>query len=193
MRSYLFLFLILLPWAVNAQKLHYDVILMDKKIGTMVVSKIPDAGGERYLLSSETSAKVLFIKQDSKIAFDVLYKGGHLISSMYKSEKKDDNILTHVEKNDAHYKVSYNNKLSYVKNNITFSSIQLYFREPVGVSSIFVERIGNFLTLKKNGSNEYEYLQPDGTRSIYRYQNGKLKEVELKRSMGSVYIRPVQA
>ncbi len=176
---------------VFAQKLQYDVILMGKKIGEMSLTKSHGEGGERYLMSSESSAKVLFVKQDSKINFDVLYKGGSMVKSLYVSEKKDDNIITKVNRENNLYKVSYNNQASHVKENIAFSSILLYFKEPVGINRVFVERIGDFLPLKKTAPGEYEYLQPDGTRSIFRYSQGKLKEIELKRSMGSVYIRPV--
>lgn len=176
---------------VFAQKLQYDVILMGKKIGEMSLSKSYGEHGERYIMNSESSAKVLFVKQDSKVNFDVLYKGGSMIKSLYVSEKKDDNIITKVNKENNLYKVSYNNQASHVKENIVFSSILLYFKEPIGINRVFVERIGDFLPLKKTAPGEYEYLQPDGTRSIFRYSQGKLKEIELKRSMGSVYIRPV--
>lgn len=190
-RVLLFFALFALSQSLFAQKLQYEIFLMGKKIGDVSLSKSHGEHGERYLMSSESSAKVLFVKQDSKVNFDVLYKGGSMIKSLYISEKKDDNITTKVNKENSIYKVLYNDKPSHVKEHISFSSILLYFKEPVGVNKVFVERIGDFLPLKKTAAGEYEYLQPDGTRSIYRYHQGKLKEIELKRSMGSVYIRPV--
>lgn len=174
---------------LSAQNLQYEVILMNKKIGDMSVTKTNSEHGDRYILNSESMAKVLFIKQSSKVNFDVLYNSGGLVKSLYISEKKDDNITTKVHKEDLLYKVNSNNTLSNFKENIAFSSILLYFKEPVGVSRIFIERLGAFLPLKKTGTGQYEYLQPDGTTSIYRYKAGVLHEIELKRGIGSVYIR----
>ncbi|MCO5229816.1 MAG: hypothetical protein M9958_01540 [Chitinophagales bacterium] len=186
---YLFFLVFLSITFGNAQQHDFDVILMNKKIGEMSVSKIHSGSSERYSLNSETSAKVLFIKQDSKVNFNVVYNGGALVESFYKSEKKDDNIITKVLKEGSLYKVNNNNQQSLVKDVIGFSSILMYFKEPIGITKVFVERFGGFLPLKKTAPNQYEYSQPDGTTSIYRYVQGVLKEIELKRTMGSVFIR----
>lgn len=188
--SLLFLLFTLTMISARAEKFQYEVILLGKKIGSMEISKLKVDQGDRYILQSESSAKVLFVKQDSKVSFDVLFNGGSLINSLYVSEKKDDNIITKVNKVNNLYKVSYNDKLHQVQEPIVFSSVLLYFKEPIGINRIFVERMGNFFPLKKTAPGQYEYLQTDGTKCIYRYVQGKLKEVELKRSMGSVYIRP---
>lgn len=190
MKALLLVLLTLSCGILQAQKIQYDVILMGKKIGNMEVVKSNGDFGERYIVQSESSAKVLFVKQDSKVSFDVLYKSGSLVNSLYVSEKKDDNIITKVNKHNNIYKVLFNDKSHQVQEQIQFSSVMLYFKEPVGIQKIFVERLGNFLPIVKSGPGQYEYLQPDGTKSIYRYTQGKLKEVELKRSMGSVFIRP---
>lgn len=186
----LFLLFFITLLQAKAEKYQYEVILMGKKIGEMEISKLSGEQGERYVVQSESSAKVLFVKQESKVSFDVLYKGGSLLNSIYISEKKDDNIVTKVNKVNNIYKVSFNEKSHQVNEPIVFSSVLMYFKEPIGVTKVFVERLGNFLPLTKSAPGQYEYLQPDGTKSIYRYAQGKLKEVELKRSMGSVFIRP---
>lgn len=189
-----FILFFVLSWCalstLSAEKYQYDVILMGKKIGDMEISKTQGEFGERYVVQSESSAKVLFIKQDSKVSFDVLYKGGSLLNSTYVSEKKDDNLITKVQKINNLYKVSSNEKTHHVQELISFSSVLMYFKEPIGVSKVFVERVGQFLPLVKSAPGQYEYLQPDGTKTIFRYAQGKIKEVEIKRSMGSVYIRP---
>ena len=186
-------FLILLSFSLGlnvfAQNFKYEVILLNKKIGDLNVSKTNSNGTERYLLNSESMAKVLFMKQSSKINFDVLFNSGSLVKSLYIIEKDDEHIRTQVHKEDNLYKVNSNNTMSSLKENIRFSSVMLYFKEPVGVSKVFIERIGGFVTITKSAANQYEYQQPDGTKCIYRYQSGVLKELEIKRSMGSIYIR----
>ncbi|MCO5233696.1 MAG: hypothetical protein LC105_07655 [Chitinophagales bacterium] len=190
MRFLFCVFLVLFSLQMSdAQQHDFDVILMNKKIGEMSVSKVHNGNNERYTLNSESSAKVLFIKQDSKVNFNVLYNGGVMVESFYKSEKKDDNIITKVLKEGSLYQVYNNNQKSLVKDQIGYSSIMMYFKEPIGITKVFVERFGGFLPLKKTASNTYEYSQPDGTTSIYKYFQGVLKEIELKRTMGSIFIR----
>ena len=191
MKRFISLFTVLMTcYTLIAQEYKYDVILLGKKIGDMTLSRLDQGDAERYLINSESQAKVLFVKQHSEVKFDVLFKSGILEKSHYSSVKKDDNIVTNVNRNTQGYSINSNNKHSNIKDRISYSSVLLYFKEPVGISKIFVERIGDFLPLKKTAQGVYEYLQPDGTRSIYRYLKGKLAEVELKRGMGSVFIRP---
>ena len=129
--------------SVSAEQLQFDVILMNKKIGEMVLTKTKEQKGERYILESESSAKVLFVKKDSKVSFNVLFNNGFLENSLYNSEKKDENIITKVSSTGGQYNVNYNDQTFALKGNIAFSSILLYFKEPIGVSKIFVERIGD--------------------------------------------------
>lgn len=174
-----------------AQIFKYEGILMNKKIGEMNVIKTNSEGSDRYILNSESIAKILFVKQSAKVSFDVLYNKGALVKSLYVSEKEDENIITKIHKESDLYKINSNNILFNFKGNIEFSSIMLYFKEPIGVTKVFVERIGKFVALTKTAASQYEYLQPDGTTCIFRYQAGLLKELEIKRGMGSVFIRKV--
>lgn len=174
-----------------AQNAQYEVILMGKKIGDVHLTKETDTHGDRYKMQSESHAKVMFVKKSSTVNFDVLFKGGALVESFYSSKKEGDNIVTRVNKASDTYRVVSNEKESSLKESIDFSSIMLYFKEPIGITQVFVERIGDFIPLKKLSEGEYSYLQPDGTTSIYRYLQGKLVEIQLKRGVGSVFIRPV--
>ena len=190
MRALILIFLSLsLGSNAFGQSFKYEVILMNKKIGDMSVTKTNSTSGERYILNSESTAKILFIKQSSKVNFDVLYNRGALVKSLYISEKDDENVRTQVHKADNLYKVNSNNALTHVKENIGFSSIMLYFKEPVGVTKIFIEREGGFLPIQKTGAGQYEYTLADGTKNTYRYQNGVLHEIEIRRGVGAVYIR----
>ena len=184
------LFIFLIAQSLFAQKYTFDVILMNKKIGEMNLQKLSSADGDRYVINSESEAKVLFVKENAKVSFDVLYKLGSLVKSLYTSDKKKENITTIVEKTGGEYNISHNGNKHLLKDNISFSSVMLYFTEPKGITKVFVERIGEFLPLKNVAYGVYEYLQPDGTKSIYRYSKGILKEIELKRGIGSVFLRP---
>lgn len=180
----------LMTLSVNAQELSYDVMLLGKKIGTTTISKMVENGGERYKLFSQSTAKVLFVKQSSEVLFDVFYQGGHLLSSLYKIVKDDENLTTTVKKSAQQYHVKSGSAQHTLSSPVSISSIHLYFKEPVGVSKVFLERIGNFVPITKLATGVYEYTLPDGVKNIYRYKSGKLYEVEIKKGAGSVFLRP---
>lgn len=140
---------------------------------------------------SESQAKIFFVKRTSSIHYDVLYQNGVLVKSSYDSQRDDGSTITEVLKDGDEYQVVHNGNSFKLKEDVHFSSVMLYYKEPVGISEIFVERIGKFLPLKKLSNGEYSYHQPDDTIGIFRYQNGKLLEVQLKRKIGSVFVRPV--
>jgi hypothetical protein len=189
-KSLLFACYFMLPFLSGAQEHQFDVMLMNKKIGTTVINKIIEAGGERYQLVSQSTAKVMFVKQSSDVFFDVFYKGGHLVSSLYKIAKEGEDIETKVNKAAGHYQVKSSLGSRTFTGTVTTTSIQLYFKEPIGISQVFLERIGDFVYLSKKAPGEYEYILPDGVKNIFRYKNGKLVEVEIKKGPGSVFLRP---
>jgi hypothetical protein len=179
-----------LPFALLGQEHRFDVVLLNKKIGTTTIKKVLENGGERYQLFSQTVAKVMFIKKESEIQFDVFFKGGQLLNSLYSIEKEDESIKTIVKKTANNYSVISGAVSRNFTGAVPISSIHLYFKEPVGVSKIFVERLGDFLPITKNAPGQYEYVLPDGIKNIYKYRNGALYEVEIKKGAGSVYMRP---
>jgi len=175
---------------MHAQEHRFDVVLMNKKIGTTTIKKVLENGGERYHLFSQSAAKVMFIKQESEILFDVFFKGGQLMNSLYTIEKDSESIKTIVKKIADQYSVVSGEAKRSFAGPVQVSSIHLYFKEPVGVSKIFIERLGDFLPITQKTAGEYEYILPDGVKNIYRYRNGALYEVEIKKGPGSVYLRP---
>jgi hypothetical protein len=180
----------LLPLVVIGQEHRFDILLMNKKIGTTTIKKVLENGGERYHLWSQTVAKVMFIKQESEINFDVFFKEGHLVSSLYKIVKDGENLETKVTRSAQQYQVVGTKGNRVFSASVPMSSVHLYFKEPAGVSKVFIERLGDFVNLVKKSAGEYEYVLPDGIRNIYRYKDGKLFELEVKRGAGSVYLRP---
>lgn len=182
-------FLLIATFA-RAEQMSFDILLMNKKIGTTLITRLTENGGERYKLFSESTAKVMFVKQQSEIIFDVFFKGGHMLHSLYRMQKDDEQLETTVKKVASAYQVVIGQESRSFSAPVMISSVQLYFREPVGISKVFVERLGDFIALKKTAEGVYEYLLPDGIRNIYRYKNGMLYELEIKKGMGSVFMRP---
>jgi hypothetical protein len=72
------------------------------------------------------------------------------------------------------------------KEDITMCMVDLYFKEPKGVTSVFSNMYAEKLQLKPMGGGKYQLITPDKKNSYYYYQNGKLVTVEADTPVGKV-------
>ena len=78
-----------------------------------------------------------------------------------------------------------------IKPPVDCSTVKLFFQEPCDTNKIFSERLGEYRLIKKTGEGVYEAEMKDGLTYIYRYKNGKLTELEMRKGLlGSVFLRP---
>ena len=80
--------------------------------------------------------------------------------------------------NGKHYYSLDGNKVPVAKP-VTFTSTQLFFKEPVGVSEIYVERLNIFTPIEKKEEGLYKTVV-DGSDNYYRYENGAMVEFRMK-------------
>lgn len=183
------LFLLLVSLATFAEEvLSFDMFLMKEKIGTMAVSrkKLNDST-ERFLFTSHTKAKILWLEYENSSRHEVIYESGKLIKSMHK-ETQNGKVkrFTNVVWDGSKYQVdSYRGKWT-IKEPITFSIPLLYFKDVRNVKRMFYDAEGDFVEVKNVSSGKYEFKGSDGTRSVYMYENGQLKRMEFFASIASV-------
>lgn len=195
MRAFLFVLLTaLLPLAIAAQKLSYDMYALGNKIGTMDIEKTIRAdGSEYYTLKSKATAKVLWSTRTSETIYEIVYKGGKLISSSHKYyENGKLEKYCYVTANGTKYDVkSYRQTTSFTEAP-TYSIVSVYFKEPKGINKIFYEAEGDFSSLKPSDEpGSYEFKSSDGNRNIYKYVNGKMMEAEFHVSIITVKVKRV--
>lgn len=167
-------------------------MLLGKAIGeTVIVKKTDEKGNVSYRLKSSSSVNMLFQERSTQMEFDVKYTNGTLHSSFCKVINNGEPATTEVTKMGNHYQVKRADTLSIIKEPIVFSSMELYFSEPVKHNRVFSERMGEFASFVKTGPAEYTNKVRDVTNT-YRYKNGKLYEVEIRKPLGSVYLRAKQ-
>lgn len=185
------IFFILLG-SIVAQNQSFDIFLFGKPIGTMTIEKSNAMNGvSTYKLRSKSEATVLFTKKKNELEFDVTYKDGFLFSSYSKNTVNDEvENYASASWDGAKYVCQNEQKKFTVGEKAPYSVVMLYFKEPVGVTKIFSERIGDFAELKNVSPGVYEFKMPNGDKNIYHFENGKIKEVEMKKSIGTAYMRP---
>lgn len=187
-----FILLILLFFAFQfaaAQEKIFDVVLLGKNIGqTTVVKKQDSQGHVSYNLNSNSNIQIFTKSRSSSMSFDIEYWGGKLYSAICDVISDGTQIITEISKNPSGYLIKKGNEIAKITDAVTYSSMELYFSEPINQKKVFSERMGEFVSFEKTAPGEYVNKLPDVT-NIYRYRNGALYEVEMKKKLGSAYLR----
>ncbi len=175
-----------------AQKHVYDVELFGKKIGQTIVERIDKGNGEvLFKLQSKSDVNILFTHKTSVMNTDVIYKDGKLISSYCKNVKDGVTEIVSVAWNGTKYIIKKGEEALQLTQLLDFSSILLYYGEPVGKTKIFSERLGQICSFVKTAEGEYECKLANGITNIYRYKKGVLYELEMSKG-ASVFMKLVQ-
>lgn len=172
------------------QSAKYDIILFGNSIGngTSSVSKT-SAGNLSYKLVTTASANVMFKERTSHSDIEMEYNGDVLQSCKMKREKDgewQDIKITY--ENGKHYFVENGKKYTVVKP-VTFTSTQLFFKEPIGVKEIYIERLNVFTPIVKESEGLYKTVI-DGGDNYYRYEKGVMVEFRLKKGV-NIYMNKV--
>lgn len=191
MFKYLILFLFVsFSFEVAAQSSEYDIVLFGKSIGDgEAVSKQIANGKTQYKLFTKAEANVMFKKRTSMTDIDLSYDGKTLTSC--KLDREKDGELQHIEiiyENGKHYFIEDGKKQA-VKKPITYTTTQLFFEEPIGVKEVYVERLNIFAPLEYEGDGVYKTVV-DGGDNYYRYENGVLVELRIKKGV-NIYMNKV--
>jgi len=174
------------------QKLKYDVFLLGNKIGETTVERRDSAGIKHYILRSNTDAKVLFVEKKSAMSTDVLYdKEGKMFAAFFLNIKNEEKFLTQTLWKNNMLTINKDGEQSEIPGSVNFSSVLLYFSEPKNLQKVFSERVGKFFEIVKQDDGTY-LASLDGHTAIYTYKAGKLIELELKSSLGSILMKLVQ-
>ncbi|HWB63982.1 MAG TPA: DUF6134 family protein [Chitinophagales bacterium] len=184
--------LIALQLLSSAQKLTYGIYLFGGRIGESVIDRtVVNDSVTHYTLHSSSEAHIFFSVRKIQLHYDVYFKNGFLFSSYSKHVRNDEVQLTNISLDGNHYNVTINGKnLCITGGLINCSTIRLFYNEPCSTDKMLSERLGEFRQVRKTGEGTYEADMSEGITYIYRYKNGKLIELEMKKGfLGSVYLR----
>jgi hypothetical protein len=191
LRAFFLPFFLLVFQFIAAQKNVYDIILFGNKIGQTIVERKETGNTIQYTLTSKSEANVLFTKKTSEMNYNIVYQNGQLLSAYVKNVKDGVTEISNILWQGTQYMIKKGAEILHINQPISFSSVQLYFTEPIGRASIFSERIGEYCRFTKTGEGVYECKLANGVSNIYRYRNGKLYELEMSKG-ASVYLRPAK-
>ncbi|MRG48679.1 hypothetical protein GFS24_26435 [Chitinophaga sp. SYP-B3965] len=175
------------------QSYTYEIRYANNTIGLLDVKQETSGAVRKIHIKSRISMKLLS-RMETDISVE--YHNTVLIKAQAsRASKGADSKETSTEKTEKGYNVvrkGVPGTLSTAQ--ITFSVSELYFGEPPkDLKEIYSETHGVFLKIKQLADKRYEVSTPDDRSIYYRYEKGKLMEVEVNHQFGKAYFRLIQA
>ncbi|WP_394357293.1 DUF6134 family protein [Dokdonia donghaensis] len=82
---------------------------------------------------------------------------------------------TYTRKQDSLFIISRDYKRpQFYKEPINYTTIQLYFEEPIGLTSCYSEQDGSINKLVALGNHSYKKVNAKGLENLYFYKDGRL-------------------
>lgn len=195
MREAAFWAILLLSFRLSAQSTVYkfDVLMNGDLIGTLTATK--NTTGKKVVknLSNTTKTKVFLLSIHVESEIYASYENDILTGSFaYRHVNRGaENIETTVKLlPDKRYKVAKNGVEKFLPSDaIRYTVVDLYFKEPKGLTSVFSNTHGDFIKMASISPNQYEITLPDGKKNIFTYLNGKLMKVEAPVAVGNIVFK----
>lgn len=185
----IFLALFFIPPLANAQILNYDVYYGDSQVGSMKVEKKQE--GEKIILHSHGKVTLsLVFTLELEFIHHAEFREGGLLSSLSKNLRGGD--LTDMSsgyQNGSSYQNRVNDEIKRMNLPIHFTVLSMYFAEPLGLKSIYSERTGTLLPVRRTSASHYEVTQFNGNKTRYVYQGGIVKLMEVDHSIATLEFR----
>lgn len=154
---------------------YFDIVLKDKIVGSLEVSRSTQDSTTYY--NSTTSIKTRLIKNiEVDYKYDVVFDDRML--------KKADVQITvndrpHAETitlwKEGHYRIlkKGHEEITMI-GPIDYTTILLYFKEPVNIDRCYSEQDGSLNSIIRLGDHSYKKINAKGKENTYHYQNGVL-------------------
>ena len=156
----------------------------------MVEQQVKNDSITHYTLNSKSEATVFFVTRRIGLTYNIVYKHNRLISSYSKSTRNEVVEITTIKWENNSYLLNRVDGSFCIKPVVDCSTVKLFFAEPCNAGQVLSERMGEFRSLVKTGEGVYKADMQDGLTYFYRYKNGILTELEMRKGMlGSVYLR----
>ncbi|MBP9882253.1 MAG: hypothetical protein KBF32_02540 [Chitinophagales bacterium] len=194
----LFLFSVLLTnsesiLAQQSEKSHvYEIYKGNDKIGQVVAITVTDGKKKFIRIETHIDVRVLFT-----VKVDVVVKNNFVdealsevsVRRVINGSVKINNTIVRSEK--RYQMINMDKDTTFYNGTIGKCVSQLYFEEPVNLSSIFSEAFLKPVPLVKTGASTYQLKLPDGNINHYTYVNGVCTMVTIETSMATVKLKLV--
>lgn len=187
------LFFLLIATIAAGQTRIYEIRFSNSPIGTLEVKQESTSIARRISIKSRVTMKIL-----SRMEVDIYaeFRNNSLYESKAirnQSKNGSDDKETLTIKTDKGYNVTRKGEMvKLLPGPITYTVGDLYFDEPKDQKQVYSETLGVFLPVRFTKDKRYELTLPDGKKSWYKYEKGKMTEVEFQTALGKAYFKLMQ-
>ncbi|WP_103867497.1 DUF6134 family protein [Aquimarina sp. I32.4] len=177
------IYFLLSPWDISNSSdttLQFDIILHNKVIGNLKSSQTTKDDTIYY--RSETHINTRVIKDiQVNYTFDVAFKNSLLKRANVNITINDKpHAQTNTKWEHTAYKIVKNDdREKILKDSISYTTIQLFFQEPININSCYSEQDGSFNTIVPMGNHSYKKINSKGKENMYYYKHGFLKKATI--------------
>lgn len=182
---------VLLGWSMaTAQELGFTIWKGDVLVGGITALRMHPGDNAIYAVSSYSQIEIV-AKQVVRSTMGLEYRTGRpyaCFTSMHLngSLRDSSNMRTVAAGLDCfiHPKDRFT-----LKGATAWTTARMYFEEPVGQSSVFVESVLRECAMRRIGEGKYRLELPGNKSNTYRYVKGILQEVEVDRPLMKLVFR----
>lgn len=170
-----------------AQSFTYDIFLVGSDVGDMTITRKISGNKKTYTMESRTEVNYIIDSRKDVFRSVIEFENNILVSSKMENKKNDKlNEYTYVTKGNGGYKVQTEKGLSTIAGNIVNAVYDIFFQEPKGGESLFVDRSGKFGSLTKIKDHCYKVIVKGDDDYTYNYENGIMTKMEVPSFLGKV-------
>ncbi|WP_143017620.1 DUF6134 family protein [Kriegella aquimaris] len=165
---------------IDNTALYFDIVMNEKTIGNLKATET-NKNSRQYFHSSTTVKTKIIRNITVNYNYEVSFANDLLKKSDVKITINDrPHAETSTEWRNNEYQMVKNGKEKEVfKRSIDYTTILLYFEEPVNISSCFSEQEGTFNTIIPLGNHSYKKINSKGKENIYYYKDGALEKATI--------------
>lgn len=161
----------------SEKKLSFDMIWRGKSVGTLYATQ-KNIDSKTYYQSS-TNIQIKFIKTfDINYEYDVVFDNQILQTAHVDINYNGNNhAQADTKRKNDEYQVTKDGKLEATfKEIVQYSTISMYFKEPINIKRCYSEQEGDFNTITHLGNSKYKKVNSKGKESFFFYKNGSLEK-----------------
>lgn len=174
----------------HAQSSRFDVFHGKKVVGEVQAHRQLDGHRTHYIMTSQSEFWILWTQTMRSYA-ETDYVNGQLhacnTSFRLNGSLRDSSSMT--PNSGVHHCYIEPEERFIHQGSVDWTTARMYFEEPLGLNSIFVESALKHCPLKLTSPHTYRLELPDGNVNSYMYQNGVLQEIIVERRFVDLVFR----
>lgn len=173
-----------------AQQSRFDIWKGNDLVGSILAKRIMDEDRTHYLMTSFSEFDIIWRQQVSSLV-STEYRNGE-VAWCHASMKVNGSL-----QDSSHFVLNDHAAQCFVHPDdrflheapVRWTTARMYFEEPVGQRSIFVESVMKPCPLTYLGNGRYKLVLPDEKVNLYDYRDGRLEEIHVDRNLVDLIFR----